>query len=206
MPEQAAGSGVERTRPRGRRSGGEDSRDQIIAGARAEFAERGYDGGSVRSIARRAGVDPALVRYYFEGGKAELFSTALVDWGVNPARIVGELVAGPLETLGPRMIEALLTVWDAPGRAERFRLIFTAAAAGQEATIIRDYLTRQVFGRLSTVLTGPDIPLRLNLVASHVAGVLVGRYLLRFEPLASTPADEVARVAGPVLQRYVQPG
>ncbi|HET8768799.1 MAG TPA: helix-turn-helix domain-containing protein, partial [Pedococcus sp.] len=51
--------------PRGRRPGGADTRAGIVAAARAEFAENGYDATSLRAVARRAEVDPALVHHYF---------------------------------------------------------------------------------------------------------------------------------------------
>lgn len=53
--------------PRGRRPAGEDARAQIVEAARAELAAKGYDGTSLRGVARAAGVDPALVHHYFDG-------------------------------------------------------------------------------------------------------------------------------------------
>ena len=41
-----------------------------------EFAEKGYDGASVRGIARAADVDPALVHHYF-GTKEQVFVAAM---------------------------------------------------------------------------------------------------------------------------------
>src|SRR3982750_663455 len=49
--------------PRGRRPGGDSTRAQLLDAARAEFAERGYEGATVRAIADRAGVDPAMVNH-----------------------------------------------------------------------------------------------------------------------------------------------
>ena len=46
---------------RGRRSGGSDSRELILATARRLFAEHGFDGTSLRQVAREAEVDPAMV-------------------------------------------------------------------------------------------------------------------------------------------------
>ena len=70
-------------RRRGRRPAGEDTRGTILAAARDEFAERGYDGASVRSVARRADVDPALVRHYFRD-KSELFAAGMIPEIVPP--------------------------------------------------------------------------------------------------------------------------
>lgn len=200
MPDPSEGSTARR--PRGRRSGGEDTRDQILEAARAEFAEHSYGGASVRGIARRAGVDPALVRYWFEGGKAELLYTSLVHPAINPEQIARRVIDGPAGSLGARLVEAVLGAWDVPGGPERFRLMFAAAATGQ-AGAIRDYLAQEVFAKVATRLSGDDALLRVNLAASHLAGLMVARYLFRVEPLASTPLSEIVRRAGPVIQRYI---
>ena len=70
-------------RRRGRRPGGADTRAALLDAARAEFAERGYDGATVRVIAERAGVDPAMVNHWF-GGKEALFTAAL-DLPLDPS-------------------------------------------------------------------------------------------------------------------------
>ncbi len=46
---------------RGRPAGSPPNREGILAAARGQFAERGYDNAAIRGIAARAGVDPALV-------------------------------------------------------------------------------------------------------------------------------------------------
>ena len=68
-------------RPRGRRRKADsgDTRSSIIAAAAVEFAHHGYDSTSMRAIARRAGVDPALVHHYF-GDKADLFAFDYEDF------------------------------------------------------------------------------------------------------------------------------
>ena len=81
---------------RGRRPGSTNTRDTILEVARRLFAERGYDGASVRRIAESAGVDPAMINHHF-GSKEQLFLDALavpIDPGVHiqaimegPARI-----------------------------------------------------------------------------------------------------------------------
>ncbi|RPI88921.1 MAG: TetR/AcrR family transcriptional regulator, partial [Spirochaetales bacterium] len=43
---------------------------RILAAAKGEFADRGFTGSRVESIARRAGVNPALVLYYFKSKDA----------------------------------------------------------------------------------------------------------------------------------------
>ena len=86
-------------RGRGRRPGGTDTRAAIVDAARKSFAAKGYDKASMRGIAREAGVDPALVHHYFEGGKAALFVETL-DVPVNPADLIQRVMAGGVDRLG----------------------------------------------------------------------------------------------------------
>ncbi len=78
-------------RRRGRRPGGTDTRAELLDAARVEFAQRGYEGATVRVIADRAGVDPAMVNHWF-GGKEALFTEAL-QLPINPAEVLAEVAA-----------------------------------------------------------------------------------------------------------------
>lgn len=189
-------------RPRGRRPAGEDTRGAIVAAARAEFAEKGFDAASVRSVARRAGVDPALVRHYF-GDKTSLFAAGVIPQGADPGRIAAGLVAEGLDGLGERLLRTVVGVWDSDGGAT-FRAVFSAMGSEDvPAHLVMGYVGREVFSQVSRVLPGPDPALRVSLVASHVVGVLVARHVLGVEPLASLDVERLASLVGPTLQRYM---
>jgi AcrR family transcriptional regulator len=66
----------------------QSNRGVILEATRAELAERGYEGASIRSIARRAKVDPRLIRYYFPS------KTALVVAAMNGCHIPERLASG----------------------------------------------------------------------------------------------------------------
>ena len=55
-----------------------DKRSQILSAAEELFADKGFDGTSVRDIAHKAGVNLAMISYYF-GSKEKLFE-ALVEY------------------------------------------------------------------------------------------------------------------------------
>lgn len=63
-------------RPRTTQKAGENTRDVILAAARAEFAEQGFNGARVDRIAARSGLNKQLVYYYF-GSKDDLYRVAL---------------------------------------------------------------------------------------------------------------------------------
>jgi AcrR family transcriptional regulator len=191
-----------RTRTRGRRPAGEDTRGAILAAARAEFAARGYAGTSVRAIARRADVDPGSVRHWFTD-KGELFVASVLPQGVEPAVFVERVVTPGVDGLGERLLAAALRVWDQDGGAP-FRAAFSGLTADDAGPRdVAGFLSREVFARVAGALDGPDAALRVSLVASQTVGVLVARHLLRVEPLASLPAADVVALVGPTLQRYL---
>jgi TetR/AcrR family transcriptional regulator len=57
---------------------GAGAREKILASAAREFAERGFEGARVDAIARRAGVNKALL-YYHVGNKQALYEAVLVQ-------------------------------------------------------------------------------------------------------------------------------
>src|SRR5437879_12978182 len=87
---------------RGRPAGSPPNREAILAAAREQFAERGYDHATIRGIAARAGVDPALVHHYY-GSKADLFAAAL-RLPVNPRDVLADLLDRDVPTMGERLM------------------------------------------------------------------------------------------------------
>jgi AcrR family transcriptional regulator len=186
----------------GRRPGGRDTRAEILAAAKAAFVEEGYERPSLRGIARRAGVDPALVHHYFNG-KADLFAEAL-KMGRDPRQIVIELSQS--EHTGADLVKAFLGLWERDGGEGLPTFAATAQAISsspEAAAGMREYLQERVWS-----MTGCDYPpaernQRHALVASQLMGLAWVRYILRLEPLASAPADQVAEWVGPTLDRYM---
>lgn len=189
-------------RPRGRRRGGTDSRAEIVAAASREFIDHGYDATSFRGIARRAGVDPALVHHYF-ADKAELFAES-VRAPIRPDRIVAEILQGPRDQVGDSLVRMLLSALEDPKARDRvIGLLRTALGHDFAATMLRQFLFREVFHRIAEGLGVPDGELRATLAATQIVGLMVVRYGVRAEPLASESVDEVARRVGPVVQWHL---
>jgi hypothetical protein len=69
--------------------------------------------------------------------------------------------------------------------------------------LVESALSRLIFGALGQVLDLDDADRRVGLVASQMVGLVITRYVLCLEPMASMPADEVAAWLGPTLQRYL---
>jgi AcrR family transcriptional regulator len=188
-------------RRRGRRPGGADTRAALLAAARAEFADRGFDGATVRAIADRAGVDAAMVNHWF-GGKEALFTAAL-DFPIDPIALAAELAPGDPGQLGERIVEKFLTVWDHTGGGPLAALIRSVAGHESAARLMRLLITRVLVHRIVAPVA-PDRPdLRAALVGSQLVGLGMVRYVLRLEPLASADHATVVAAVAPTLQRYL---
>lgn len=190
---------MKQTRKRGPRQDGVQARESILDAARTQFAQHGYGGATLRAIATEAGVDVALVSYYF-GSKSGLFVESL-RLPVNPAAVVDSLVAQGTEGFGERLVTTLLTVWDDP--ATGGPLVNVLRSASSQTDLLREFVERQIAARLAGAIEAPDAELRAAAIASQVMGLLFLRYVLRVEPIASAAPAEVVALIGPTLQRYV---
>jgi AcrR family transcriptional regulator len=193
---------MSQARGRGRRPGGPDTRGQILAAARRSFADRGFGATTIRGVAGEAGVDPALVHHYF-GGKDDLFLAAL-DIPVDPRGLVPTVFADGVEGAGERLMRLFLSVWDDP--VTRLPLIaLVRASLAQEApeSLLQQGILRLVLDPMRAALPPAEADRRVQLVGSQMVGLVVTRYLLALEPLASMPADEVVAWVAPNLQRYL---
>lgn len=186
----------------GRRPGESSARDDILEAARASFAEHGYDRATIRDIAGRARVDPALVMHYFKSKEA-LFSAAL-ELPIQPKEILKHGMATDPGELGAMVVRTFLGVWDAPENRVRLTAMLRSALTNELAMgMIRDILVRQVFGPIAAALGVPDAQLRATLAGSQFLGLAIIRYVGRLEPIASASADEVVAAVGPTIQRYL---
>lgn len=187
----------------GRPAGSPPNREAILAAAREQFAERGYDSATIRGIASRAGVDPALVHHYF-GSKDRLFVAAM-RVPVSPAEIVPEVLEGGVDGLAERLLRRFLEVWsaDPAGGGALVGLVRSAVSNEDAARMIREFVTREVLERIAGALDVPQPRLRAALVASQLIGMALARFVVRVEPIASADAETLIACYAPTLQRYL---
>lgn len=186
----------------GRRPGSPETRERILVSARQLFAHGGMDKTSMRAIAAAAEVDPALIHHYF-GSKRDLFLAA-IELPVDPQTVIDAFAAAPVDELGTVLVRNLLRLWDGEAR-DALLAIFRSNLVSGDTTVIRSFILDVMLKDIAPRVDSPQGSgqTRINLVASQVAGLLLTRYLMRFEPLASMTADEVATAVAPTLQRYL---
>lgn len=163
------------------------------------FGERGYDKASIRAIAREAGVDPALVHHFF-GSKEELFAAAM-EFPVDPAVFLGQVLTGPRSELGERMARTFLRIWSDPRLRPQFVGVFRSAATTEQgAALLREFITRMILTRVADTLGIPK--LNLAAAAAQMIGIVMLKYIVQIEPMVSAPEDDLVALLGPTLQRY----
>lgn len=188
---------------RGRRKGSIASKDQILAAARKLFAEHGFDGTSLRQIAREAEVDPAMVHHFFNG-KDELFALS-VELPADPAQVLAGVDGLDPEHRAEAIVAAVLRLWESP--AQHSLVAFLRGTIGSKAktAMMRELVTRTILSRIMAAVPGTaeEVRLRGNLVASQMVGLMLTRYVIRLEPLASATEEEVVRLIAPNVQHYL---
>jgi AcrR family transcriptional regulator len=173
---------------------GEVTRSTILATARTQFGNQGFERTTIRSVASEAGVDPALVMHYF-GSKAELFAAAsrfditFPDLsGVAPDRVADVL------------LPMFIAVWGPQGP---FLPLLRAAATNRTAAdALLEVFVDQVAPALAAVV--PDRAAeRAALVGSQLLGLAVARYILCIPPLAGMDDAQLIEWLRPVLAHYL---
>ncbi|MBL7489855.1 TetR family transcriptional regulator [Frankia sp. AgB1.9] len=186
-------------RTRGRRTGSPDTRGRVLEIARRRFLADGYRAVTLRSVATEAGVDVALISYFF-GSKRGLFGAAL-GLAANPAELLRAALPGDRATMPERVLRTLLTTWDDPVHGPRLRVLATTVAQEPEFTrMFRELVQREMTEQMAEYVGGADAPARAAVFTTQLAGVIFARYVLALEPIASLPADELVRHLVPGLR------
>jgi len=186
----------------GRRPGSAGTRGQILDAARIAFGEKGFDGATIRDIAARAGVDPALVHHFY-GSKQQLFMAAM-QFPLDLSRLVPRVLDGPPEKIGERLASTILGVWEsAETQPLIMGMIRSATTDPVAAEMLRELLTQGPLQAMVQAIDRPDAPLRASLVGSQIVGLMMVRYVVGVEPLASADRETVVRTVGAAIQHYL---
>ncbi|MCL2423496.1 MAG: TetR family transcriptional regulator [Micrococcales bacterium] len=181
-----------RRRPTGRRAGDSGTRDNILDAASTLFAERGYDATSVRAVAESAGVDPGLIRHFF-GDKSTLFATVVADRTSIPSRLASAL-DGDQNTLGARVADAYLRLWDDPQtRPTLLALVRSATTSPEAAAMLRDTLTSRA----------PVPHHGIALAASHLFGIAFTRHIVALPAITALDHETLVAAVAPTIQHYL---
>ena len=165
----------------------DDTRARLLRAAAEVFAERGYEGSTVRDICSRAGANVALINYYF-GDKMELYTEVLrYSMTCGPAPMTMVVVSKPedaLRQLIRAMLEKMVQTGDQANL--RYRLMLHELAEPSAATgRVFQQLMQPVYERLceiaGTILGLPADHVRTRLCAHSIIGQIA--YYARSAPM-----------------------
>jgi len=193
--------------PEARRTGrwrtGQQNKQRIVDAARENFMRDGYERATVRKIAGDAGVDVAMV-YYFFGNKEGLFGASVLTGPQHPLHQLASLLDETTEQIGARLVRGFLEHWVDGGVFEPLLTLWRSASIQPQARrLLHDALAGPMAERVAAEFKVSDAELRVELVASHLMGLAFARYQLKIEPLASTPVDDLVALVGPTVERYL---
>jgi len=172
------------------------TREAILAAAERLFAQKGYERTTVRDVAERAHIDPAMVIRYF-GSKDGLFAQA--------ASIRLELPSATAidpNGVGRALIEHFLKLWDGPGSMGLVVLLRSAASNDFAAAKIREAFLAQVMPMIAAVGDPTTAGRRAGLVSSQLLGLAMCRYVLELPPVVALSPEELIAFVGPTLQAH----
>jgi len=170
----------------------------ILKAAQELFADQGYERATVRDIAARAAIDPAMVIRYF-GSKEGLFARATAfDLGLPNLTSIAKA------DIGETLIGHFFDVWEGPLNNGGLISLLRAAASNEDAAnTVRAIFGGQVVPMLAQVAPPTELPLRAGLVATQIMGLAVTRYILKVPPVVAMDRAQIVRLLGPTMQRYV---
>lgn len=184
----------------GRRPGPSTTRAEILVAARALFAERGYHATTVRAIAQRAGVNPAMVHHHY-GTKEQLFTAALA-LPINPAEVLAQLLSGPREEVAERLVRFFVRTWRSSETGSALQTAVRGGVATEDGSaMIRHFAEEVLVPRAAVAL---DVPaLRVQAAVSHLLGFALVAQILGVEPLHSTSEDDIVALYVPGVRRLL---
>ena len=178
------------------------ARARILAEARAAFAATGYEGASLRAITAAAGVDVALVSYYF-GNKEALFRAVVADLCED-----GDAIRAALERARHGAGEAVTAVLRqsvaTPRCRQALEAVFrTVLSPNHEDDSPHSRVLAEVKAAYARAFGGPDSHPGNHLFAALFTGIFVMRHLIPVEPLASVDDGTLARVVAAQAQEIL---
>ena len=179
-----------------------DTRAKILGAAGVVLGRMGLGRATLRAVAREADVDPALILHYF-GSRDALFFEVLRESVEGLIRRVLTDAASSADP-GRAIVLAFLRRWDSvEGRSTFPALVLSAAADVRVARMLREFFQSGVPSMLAQRLPSPDTGFRAGLVASHLMGLGIVRYVVRLGPIAGATPESLAAAVGPSLTRYL---
>jgi AcrR family transcriptional regulator len=154
-------------------------------------------------VAREAGVDPAMIHHFFKG-KDELFAQS-VALPADPAQVLEGVDRRDPGHRAEAIVWAVLRLWESPAQHSLEAFLRGALGSKSKTLLLREMVTRTILSRIMAGVPGPpeEVATRANLVATQMVGLMLVRYVVRLEPLASASPEDVVALIAPNVQHYL---
>jgi AcrR family transcriptional regulator len=186
----------------GRPAGGSDQRQAILAAAREQFSALGYDRATMRGIAQAADVNASLIIHYF-GSKQRLFISVL-EFPMDPRVALPSVLDADPKAVGERGARLIVALIENPeARRSLLGLVRASASEPEAAQLLKQALEERIIGPIAELLHADRPELRASMMASQLVGLVMARYVVGVEPLASCDSAELAAMLAPVVEHYL---
>ncbi|CAL9655207.1 hypothetical protein [Streptomyces sp. enrichment culture] len=125
-------------------------------------------------------------------------------------------LAGAREQLAEGLLRAAFVMWEDPQARPRLLGVLQAAVNSEQgAAAMRQLLDKQLFAQAGKAIgvEGMDLheaaahigvpPININAATAQVWGVVLLRYIVKLEPIASASSEELIQLLSPTIQRYL---
>jgi AcrR family transcriptional regulator len=174
----------------------------VVLAARALFASLGFERTTVRAVARKAGVDVALIYHHF-GSKTGLLEATLAV----PASAQSGLRAIPAGTPDPgrAIVTTVLCLWESdPALREQALAMIRTALSHEHAAQRLQELHRTAVMLLVSELTAEDHrELRAALIGAQLSGLMLTRYLFKVNTVAAADPTLLIAAVAPTIEHYL---
>ena len=187
----------------GRRAGEQDTKNHILRVAQTLFSEQGLDATTMRQIADAAQVNPALIIHYFKS-KQQLFIESVQPLlQAQQSSLVAEALQGSQDGIGQRLATLFAAMMsDEKRRKLMLSVMRTAVSNEHAAETLRTTVQRAVLAEIEKHIPGPDSRLKATLIGSQLIGMMMTRYIVKIEPLATEKPESIVKHLTPRLQTY----
>ncbi|GAA1721649.1 TetR/AcrR family transcriptional regulator [Propioniferax innocua] len=162
------------------------------------------DARSLRGVARRAGVDPALLHHYFDG-KEDLF-VHTAHLAVDPRKNLEAILAVPTDAIGVTLVRRLLMLWDSPMGQVTIQTLTSNARLASAFGAMMTKIVQEL-----AAIRFPELPQHardqfIARIQVTMVGLMVTRHLVKLDAIATASHKELARTYGAIIQDILDSG
>jgi hypothetical protein len=144
-----------------------------------------------------------MIHHFFKG-KDELFAQS-VALPADPARVLEGVDRHEPAHRAEAIVWAVLRLWESPAQHSLEAFVRGAIGSKAKTLLLKEMVTRTILSRIMAGVPGTpeEVAIRANLVATQMVGLMLVRYVVRMEPLASASPEDVVDLVAPNIQHYL---